>query len=638
MKKNAGIRICSKETMQNRGIPLLIILVIFCILLYKYGFRFSTNDDCLLEALLSGAYSGTPEAHDVYHMYPLAWIIAFFYRIFPSVPWYGVFLCLAQFTSIYLCMVRCSEMVTGMLKKAVISVLFAVFYVGIMLPETVLLQYTVTSAMMGATAVFLLVTDRREEADWKSFFVHRLPGVILYCGAFALRRQIGLFFLPFLGGACLYKWLFDEAEKSKPKILMGYGIALLLVGITAIFRFEVLFYITVGAAVAVSLWTVVISAKGRKKQLFRYVGLVTCLFGFMGSLWAIDEIAYSSSDWKAFRIFNEIRTDIYDFGDIPVYQDNEQMYTDAGLTEGDQILLRKYNMILSDRINTDSLQVVDDYQKQIYGADYSVANVKKVIEYAIRRIVRNIDLPYAIILFGLYIILCMLFLLTKRYSGLLVLVYIVALRVACWSYLYLQNRFPERVTHGLYLVEILLLLGICIRQLQCLENKAKNVYGYILETICLVSGICCLSYSVSELSSGEEYRDKILYNNWEMVRTYCKENTDKFYLLDTLSFANYTQDIFAQNNAYQNYTLCGGWGVNTPAFYRKLEKFDVGPTINQALKKGKTLYFIQQEKNYIDRPDTYWLNEYENASVIPVEELLSEDSKYIVYKINLKTS
>ena len=87
MKKNAGIRICSKETMQNRGIPLLIILVIFCILLYKYGFRFSTNDDCLLEALLSGAYSGTPEAHDVYHMYPLAWIIAFFYRIFPSVPW-----------------------------------------------------------------------------------------------------------------------------------------------------------------------------------------------------------------------------------------------------------------------------------------------------------------------------------------------------------------------------------------------------------------------------------------------------------------------------------------------------------------------------------------------------------------------
>ena len=60
--------------------------------------------------------------------------------------------------------------------------------------------------------------------------------------------------------------------------------------------------------------------------------------------------------------------------------------------------------------------------------------------------------------------------------------------------------------------------------------------------------------------------------------------------------------------------------------------------VETALKKGKTLYFIQQEKNDIDRPDTYWLNEYENASVIPVEELLSEDSKYIVYKINLKTS
>lgn len=631
MNKNTRFRVVFKESTQNRMISLLILLLLFGFLLFKYNFKFYTNDDCLLESLLSGAYSGTPEAHDVYHMYPLAWVITCFYRVIPIAPWYGIFLCFAQFGSLYLCMVRCAECFSHVIKKVLFCIIFAVFYVGIMMSEMVLLQYTVTSAMMGAAAIFLLVTDERKETELKFFFFHRLPILLLYCGAFSLRRQIGILFFPFFLGACLYKWLIDEAPKSKIKLLFGFCFVLMMVGVTAVYHRGFLFYATVGIAVIVCLWTILVSAKGRKQQLLHYLALVGSLLGMMGAIWAIDTIAYSSSEWKEFRAFNEVRTSIYDFGDIPFYQDNEQMYRDAGLTEGDQILLKKYNIALSDRINTDSLERINNFQKGLYGADYSSRNVKIMIEYAIRRVIENIDMPYGGILLALYFISCFLFIIMKRYSGLIELVYMIALRVACWCYLFVQNRFPDRVTHGLYLVEILLLLGICIRQFQTIETKKMPVGG-VLTSIWMMVSVFCFCESIEGYELGNEYRNK-MYNNWKMVKSYCEVNPDKFYLLDTLSFANYTQPVFHYNNQVQNYALAGGWGVNTPAFYRKLNYYQVGPTAVKALISGKTLYFIQEKDKDIDWLEFCLMDEMNEITLTPVDELVSSFGQFDIYQV-----
>lgn len=126
----------------------------------QFDFYYDLNDDTMIKDILSGAYTGHPSGYCIQMLYPLAWCIALCYRAIPTVPWYGLFLCLCQFGVVFLISVRllfiAKRMRTGFLVLGVEAALI----IGLFLREIVVIQYSVTAGICMAGAVFLFLTAK----------------------------------------------------------------------------------------------------------------------------------------------------------------------------------------------------------------------------------------------------------------------------------------------------------------------------------------------------------------------------------------------------------------------------------------------------------------------------------------------
>jgi len=56
-----------------------------------YSPVFYLNDDVTMRSIMSGAYTGTPDAHAVYMKYPLTYLLSLCYRLTDVVPWLEIF-------------------------------------------------------------------------------------------------------------------------------------------------------------------------------------------------------------------------------------------------------------------------------------------------------------------------------------------------------------------------------------------------------------------------------------------------------------------------------------------------------------------------------------------------------------------
>ena len=78
---------------------------------FCFDFYYDLNDDTMMLDIMAGAYSGTPDGHNMQTLYPLGAVIPLCYRVWGSVPWYGLFLCLCQFGCFWLAAVRLCALV-----------------------------------------------------------------------------------------------------------------------------------------------------------------------------------------------------------------------------------------------------------------------------------------------------------------------------------------------------------------------------------------------------------------------------------------------------------------------------------------------------------------------------------------------
>ncbi len=664
-----------KEKLMKRGLPFLCVALPALFLAFRYGFYFSSNDDSLLKAILSGAFTGAPETRDMQHLYPLSALFALLYRMCPAVPWYGLILCGAQFGALYLCLVRCAGHGKGLGKKALGCVVAVSLFAGLMLRELVMIQYTVVSATLAAASVFLLVTDERREETVGRFLLHRLPCLVLYAAAFALRSEMGLFLLPFLLVGCAYKWLWDgDGEEECRKGLPGCVILAALLLLAAVTHVDWFFVLACLEILRGTVWCLLRKGRGRGRLLLRYALFLLCLMGTMGALYAMDAVAYRSGEWREARAFFDSRTTLYDFGKIPPYAESRELYEGLGISEEGQMLLENYNFALSDAYDSKTLGAIEAYQEKYFSYVRTVEYVKKVILDVVKRMTTEPDLPYGVMLIAAYGIAVLCFALTRRYTGAYLMTYVLMAHVVCWGYLTWKNRLPERVTHGLYLTEIVTIAALCLRQYwrarevaeggrecghapaaapagkeaaeegrECSHAPAASAGNEVMkfpreprQTVawrlsagkalfdCLawillgalgIYGLSCnaalLRADVAAALEAER--------NWTAVRSYCEANPEALYLLDTLSFASYVEKAFEEGRGIQNHTLCGGWSVNTPAWDRKLAAFGVQESLFRSIQEGKEFYFIMEAGR-----DVEWLRNFFRAEDLGVEVRLTD--------------
>lgn len=622
---------------QNCILALLIMAVNILLMGIFFDFFYDLNDDTMMLDIMSGAYSGVPDGHNMQTLYPLGAAIALCYRACGAIPWYGIFLLLCQFGCFWLAGMRlcglagqirifgtdgkCRE--RDLSQKISLLLALSLFMWGLCLSHMVNIQYTVTSAVLSATAVFLFLTAPETDSA-RRFVWNNIPSVILVLIAYQLRSEMLLLTFPFICLAGLYRLAAEE------KILA-------------------------------------------RENLLKYGGVLGIILSGMLVLRGIDYAAYGSGEWKDFLRFFEARTTIYDFYPALITEDEYgEALSGLGVAPYQQTLLRNYNYGLDDEIDTELLTAVADYAVDTLRAakDWGGIARKQVYRYYYRTF-RGGDSPYSTVLLWMYAaVLVAGFCFRpgngpqgtgagtsesgrtgscavkerwiRRYAFLWQAALLAAVRTAIWMFILMRERDPERITHSLYLVEFALLAAVLIRipggdaaSLR-IGRTAHSMLRAMAVIFFLVIGGGVIS-GMSAVRENQEWRERV-NKNWYAIDGYCRERSENFYLEDVYSTVSFSRRIFDDaGQGYANYDILGGWMCGSPLYHDKMGHYGI-ESVQKALLGQENVYLIMSDPEVLDQ-GFGWIEEYyDDAQGISVtaEKTDSIGDGYSVYQIVVK--
>ncbi len=573
------------------GLFLLVLLVVTGIC---YDYCFDLNDDVLMKDILAGVYTGTPSGHNIQMLWPVSGFVSLLYRIFPKMPCYGLFLCACQYGSIALVVCRSLSFCKGRVAKLFLLVTAGLLSLGLLLPQMVSLQYTITCTMLAAAAAFLFVTaDHTLPAG---IFIKKNIGVILLVVlAFLIRSEMLLLVMPLICMAGVMKWGSEEKPFSKenwikyPAVIGGILAGLLL------------------------------------SQL-------------------CHNVAYGSSDWKQFTEFFDNRTELYDFQVLPEYEPHKEFFESIGISESERMLLENYNFGLSEEIDEKIVGQIAEYAAANRSAEKPlVQRLKTAMGNYYRRTVygqghNESDFPWnrVIVVSYLLVLVVALFEKNKKFGAKLwgvfwKLALLGGMRSILWLWLIIRERVPVRISVSMYVMEFCILLGLLFVYVSGVteEKRMAKFLPAVLGGIYLVTGLLILFPAFEttgfDQSQKEEYRA-----GYEELYSYLskEENKENFYFIDVYSSVTYTEKLFENvDNSLDNYDIMGGWACKSPLWRRKLENFSI-QDVQSALISGEGIYYVQRNGK-----DLTWLTAYyeeQGVEVIPeqVEEPMEEFEIY----------
>lgn len=578
----------------------LTALVNIVLLSVFFDFYYDLNDDVLMKDIMAGVYTGTPDGHNMQTLYILGTFIGLCYRLCRSLPWYGLFLFLCQFGSLYLVGIRMLRLCRKRLEKAGCLLIFSLLIWGMILGHLISIQYTVTCTMLASAAIFLFMTTEGG-LTVKEFVMQNIPSILLVILAYQLRTEMLLLVFPFAGLAGLFCWM--EEEK---------------------------FFC--------------------KKNFCKYGIVIGCILAGMLFSRLIDLAAYRSEEWKEFVSFFQYRTEVYDFHyDILTSGEHADNLAAIGITDAKQELLANYNFGLDEEINTEMLEKIADYAV----SDGTLLSEKflKQGRFYIYRTLHTSDAPYNLVVLSGYLCVFLSGIWSagadrrrqKRWSFLWELALLGIVRTFLWMYILLRGRDPERITHSLYLAEFAVLMGMLAMRLLRVEQphisdsseKQSKIWRMGMLAACALLGLICLCSlpgNIRTAITDRETREEANQGGLAIAK-YCKTQPENFYFEDVYSTVKFSQKIFENiDNSLTNYDIMGGWMCKSPLYREKLEQFGI-TTMEDGLLHNPNVYFIME----IGTPDsgTDWMQAYyaEKGVAVRVEQVDLIADKYAVYRV-----
>ncbi len=577
-----------------------VMILLACL----FDYRYATNDDVFIRAIVSGQYSGTPDLHNIQCIVLINGIFTLLYRICRFVPWFGIFMVVSQFLSLYWILVSIvGKMRFSRQYRILCGAAVNILILGIMLQELVIIQYTYTAALLIVSATARLYCKAGKESSEgvsRSEYVGLLVHFLL---AFCLRTEIFLFLMPF---------------------------SLLL--------------------------TLICCHSGEKKGIFsgKKVKIWGTFWGVLAFcvviLYAVDYIGYTGEGYREYRRMFDARTQLYDFLTLPDYDADRQFYESAGITETQHTLLENYNFALDEEITSQLLESIVGHVNEERTAQYQGLEKQYMRMFTLpfgegiwsyqHRVmadprVSGEDYPWNFVCAALYLMLFLLTCLTRRMRNLIYIFLMCSMRSVLWLYIILKQRTPPRVTHSLYIMEIVCLLLLVFEELSYLKEaggaEKRWLYSGIAVLFLAGSGTASF-YAVSGFR--EAYREAAAVNKeWSSLLEYCSEREDNFYFMDVYSTVNYAQKIFGdENSELENYDICGGWLAKSPLCGEKYGNFGFSSP-RAALLEMDNVFFVAKQGT-----DLGWLKKmYEEENLrIRMEYREVVAGKFDIIKIKLE--
>ena len=601
---------------ENLTASLLLTAAVFAVFVTGWDFYYDLNDDVLIKDILSGVYSGSPSGYTMQILYPLGFVLSVLYRGL-SVPVFGVFLILCQFGAVWAVGYQSAACCKTRAGKAIVLAAEGLLWTAAFGMHFVYVQYTVTAGMLAGAALFWILTAKRR----------RWIALLLYWLAFCLRTEMALLILPLacIAGLCALvrearNEKRDAAEQKDPLVKKN-------------------------AAEQKNA-----PAKRKSGAAVRYVSLFGALLAGMGILYAADAAAYSGTEWKQFRQFFDDRTALYDYrlDFAEQYEENKDAYEKLGISKARQQLLANYNFGADDGIDAGLMhQLAQAASGQKISAGQE-ASGGQGLSVAVWRLLHENwfgkgDAPLNLIWIGMGLAVCVL----SCKKGRLWKLWQPLLAGACgaflWLYLLLQGRMVERVTHPLYLAQILLFAGLWLterREEAMRESAADKVCAAakglltpehasaLFAGACVAVGLVFLPGTISEIGAEAGRRETVNAAN-EAVMDYCMAHPKTLFLEDVYSTVAYSEKIMTDRDKPFNYDLLGGWLVKSPLTARKLSAFGFS-SMGEAVRAGDGVNLLAEAG-----ADVGWLEEFfadtgVEASVLKVGSI---EGKTDIYQV-----
>lgn len=581
----------------NLIISLLIAAGMFVLFRLLTDFIYLTNDDMYLQAIVSGELSGTPDAHMIYSNYILGLILSLLYRLIPSIPWYGIYLVGVCFVCAWIILYRCLSGCRKISAKAAVGMLFFVLSFCAIFRHIAKIQYTVVAAIAGGTAVFYALTIDIQ-SDKKRLIREYIIVAALAFGSLIIRDKVFFMMVPFAACGWLGKWITDR-NKSKAKNI-------------------------------------------------RYVALLVCIICLMLTVCTTDRLAYltgsDSTEWQEYFRYNKAREQIMDYNSFPDYDSNREFYDDLGITREAYKGVSKYYLTLPQKnLNSETMPVIADKAIAVSRGNQTIKeHITNVIQNFIRRNLNYSDRPMNIVVYGMWMCLAVTVVLLKNKSMLLQLLLLFITRMSMWLFIIWQGRYPDRITQGLYFVELVMLIAIFILNSKDIADRELS------KKICIwgafvIAGAVSLYIGIPKAIAvkGENAGKLFFGTSYQQLKEYCVENKDNIYLGDMYSVSHFSTSVFkgaeGNNGICDNLLPMGGWMNVSPLITDNLKRYGV-KDITKDLMDNEHVYFVFKDseatpKQYLT---DFYRSELEDANVgLNQTDVLETDAgiDYVIYRL-----
>lgn len=549
-------------------IAAVVTLVLFTVIGICYDMVYYLNDDVMIQSILSGRFSGTASGMAVYFNQPLSSLLAFLYNVIPDIPWFGVLLegcyVLCFFLVLYFSLIRFSEFAgtSGKItSKFFLCILCAAVFYGFFLGQYLMPHYTVASAVVGGTALYLLLISK-ESREWKETIRLTWPSVVLLLFCYLIRTNVFFMVLPFLAAAGIYRMV-------------------------------------------------------KTKSIVNYLPPLFLLAGGVLIFMLIGRLSYKDVSWREYLVFNDVRTTLYDY--VGVWEDDTAMkyYAEQGYQPEEISVYKEYNILLNENLTTEDLEILAAYGSLMPDRNNTIVQRLKdgFWLYRNRELTAAEDIVYSHMILIIYLLAVVLMVAGKDGKSLFLLALLGCARSFVWIYILGGGRYPERITNSLYLVELLVLLAILVNTMELLavsginrgtgtgdntkqtpmEKKAflfmKQVGVFIANFILFILSIEAINGILPDAL--ERSRQQITINEEEdKLYDYMKSHPANLYFIDVYAVVRHTEYVFKDyDKTYENYMTLGGWVAGSPLVADKLADWGY-ESAYEALMEGENVCLV----------------------------------------------
>ena len=568
---------------------LVFLILFYCVEILWIRPVDGINDDWGMYSTLSGAYLGYPDAHVLFFLYPLSWLLSRLYLLRSFIPWYGLFLHGVQIVCLYAVYRRSMllwqrhDSPDAFWKPALTITCLLFFIVDLnVLSEA---QYTTTAGLAAAAALFCFMTTRSNGRVF-AFLKGNISTFLFAWTAYSMRQNILYLMLPMAGMLWIAKWI--HAYKN---------------------------------------------AYDRLAR--KFLGFACILLTGMGLLYGADAAAYSGQEWSDFRKINHYRERVGDFYTWPEYEECAEELTRLGITEEEYGYRRSGAPHIGYGMSVDDWKQMHDIARSCYLARTSVTDrLKSIVKSGITVFLYEDGMQPANLLAALLIALTFfLILLRHNYSALSVYLFYLAGRAVSWGYVLYEGRFPKRIIQPLITVDYAILFGILLA-FNLLRLEKSRHYCFILP---IVAAFSIASLVITKNNVDANYH--VHQESWEQLKEYCHSHPDNLYIwtYGSGTLEHYCESPFDLTLDTYNNFLYTNWGVVlNPNTQTKLKQHGIDG-FGQDMVSNDHVFFILQDAPYNEEhPVIMYFRHTYDADCIVTDTFTAGGNQYMVYRLQQK--